>query len=92
MLTVFIASGLPYAMEYYNRHQVDTEEIQSHFLFASGLQHTPLAPLQMGVVSSNIETTIANFGGPLETEKNDFPLCFFVSCAEHKISWYKSQG
>lgn len=50
MLIVFTASGLPYAMEDDSRHQVDTEEIQSHFLFASGLQHTPLAPLQTGVV------------------------------------------
>lgn len=50
VLTVFIASGLPYSTEDDNRDQVDTEEIQSHFLFASGSQHAPLAPLQMGVV------------------------------------------
>ena len=50
MLIVFIASGLPYAIEYDNRDQVDREEIQSHFLFGSGSQHAPLAPLQMGVV------------------------------------------
>lgn len=53
MLTLFIASGLPCAIEDDNRDWVDTEEIRSNFLFASGSQHAPLAPLQMGVVQSN---------------------------------------
>jgi len=44
-LTVFITSGLPYAIEDDNRDQVDTKDIQSHFLFASGLQHALLALL-----------------------------------------------